>query len=291
MKSRPRRRHAPAFTLLEMIGVMAVLSILAAVLLPNTIRKITAAHAGREEQNLEVLAQGFRGYVASHQTVPGGASWEAALAQTTGLNLHEVRYVTPADTNSARIYLVHPGFTPSTGLDPVFTLASGGAAAPTNARVLILSTTKSTLTLPVTSGKAPDTPAHRTAFENIWNWNFDPATQSPPEGWPAEWTHNGEYLHLVRLNLAPLFHHVTFSNTRFPAHIPFARFNQLAPVACDFTNAVDAFYPQGTVIRLYKHDSPHSGPATDPDDLDLTHIVERDVNFLYDGAAPRWSIP
>jgi type II secretory pathway pseudopilin PulG len=291
MKSSTHPQPVAAFSLIEVIGVLAVFSILAAVILPNLVRKIAEANGTREEQNLAVLSRGLTDYVRTRQEIPGGLSWVSNVATFTGLNADEVSRVNPTDSNSARVYLVYPEFTPSSGSDPVLTTSSAGFVAPTNARVLFLSTTKTSLALPVSSGKASNTAANRDAFDSIWNWNFDPSTKAPPSGWPAVWNQNGEHLHVRRLNLAPFFHHLTVSNTQFPTNVPFAKFNNLATVAFDATNAVDAYYLEGTVVRLYKHDTPYAGPPANPDQLDLTHTVEADVNFIYSGLPVGWSIP
>jgi type II secretory pathway pseudopilin PulG len=274
-----------------MIGVLAVMAILASLLLPNLMRRIAEAGAAREDRNLAALEEGLAAYVRRFQTVPGAASWATNVAAMTALNLNEILRVNPNDAASARVYLIHPGFSPSSGGNPILTNTAAGTFAPTNARILLVSTTKSSLTLPVASGIAADTAPNRGAFENVWDWHYNPGTKAPPAGWPAAWNDHGEHLHVQRINLAPLFHRVTFSNTRFPTNVPFAKFGALATVAFNATNAVEAFYLHGTDLRLYKHDSPYAGPPANPDDLDLVHTVEKDANFLYTGSPPQWIMP
>lgn len=286
----PNLRRA-GFSMIEMIGVLAVMAILAAMLMPNVVRRIAEARGTKEEANLDALAAGLIDHIRANQSVPGAAAWASNIAAVTGLSLNEVRRVDPSDANSARVFLVHPGFTPSTGTDPILTNLVNGLAAPSNARLMILSATKSSLALPVVSGKASDTGSNRQVFEDIWNWSFNPSTQEPPAGWPAAWTGQGRHLRVARVNLAPYLHHVTFSNHHFPANIPFARINQLATRAFNVTNAVDGWYLEGTTLRLFKHDTPYSGPPSDPDELDLTHALRSDMNFIYGGDPAGWSIP
>lgn len=280
-----------AFSLIEMIGVLAVMSILAAMLVPNVVRRIAEARGTKEEIQLKVLAEGVGDYVRARQTVPGDATWAASVAEMTGLSLAEIQRSDPGNTNTSRVYLVHPGFTPSTGSNPVSTNLTQGLAAPTNASIMILSSTKASLALPVSSGKAADTPANRAAFTNVWNWNFDLATKAPPAGWPSEWAGQGQHLRVARLNLAPLLHHVTFSNLQFPTNVPFARINDLYPRAFNATNAQNGWYWEGTVLRLYKHDSPYAGIPADPDELDMVHALAADLNLIYTGAPSGWTVP
>jgi prepilin-type N-terminal cleavage/methylation domain-containing protein len=290
MRTPPPSRHAgpptrAAFSLIEVIGVLAIMAILAAIVTPNVVRQMALANGTREDRSLEVMADGLKRYVRNQGQIPGGTQWTTNLSSVLGMNVTEVQRVDPKNASNLRVYLIHPGFTPTDGVDPIFTQAAAGATAPTNARVMILSSTQPSLALPVSSGKA----ASAATFDAIWNWDYDPGTKAPPSGWPAAWNGNAEHLHVQRINLGALFGHATFSNAQFPTNIPFAKFNTLSTFAFSTTNAVDGYYLMGTVVRLYKHDTPYAGPPANPDQLDLTHTVEGDVNFLYDNA--QWKMP
>lgn len=278
----PRSR---AFSMIEMIGVLAIMAILASVISPSIIRQMAIAAGSREDRNLETLAGGLNRYIREQGRIPGGTQWATNLSSVLNLNVAEVQRVDPRNASNQRIYLIHPGFSPSTGTDPVFAQAAAGTTAPTNARVLLLSSTQPSLALPVTSGFA----ASAGAFDAIWNWTYDPATKAPPGGWPASWNGNAEHLHVRRVSLGIMFQHATFSNAQFPTNIPFAKVNALSTYAFSATNAVDGYYLLGTVIRLYQHDAPYAGPPANPDELDLTHTVEGAVNFVYENGC--WRIP
>jgi prepilin-type N-terminal cleavage/methylation domain-containing protein len=288
MKIRPPSTQSPltgrsGFSLIEMIGVLAIITIAAAILTPNLARRISRANGEKEDQTLMVLGEGLLRYTRTYQLIPGQNLWVTNVALTTGLALNEVARVIPGDSASARVYLIHPSFTPSTAAgsgfaDPLWSQSSGGSSSVTNAKVLIISSHKSSLALPVSSGKASTT----TEFDNIWNWNFDPSTKAPPSGWPASWTSNGEYLHVQRVNLAPLFQRVTFSNAHYPSVYPSVQFGGVTSTNLGSAAAIDAFYLQGTYLRLYKDSAAGGG-------LDLSHSVEAAMNFLYE--SNRWRIP
>lgn len=276
-------RRAAAFSLIEMIGVIALIAIAAAIIMPNLANRISRANGEKEDAMLAMLAEGLQRYVRTFQALPGQFSWTTNIAAATGLSVNEVARVNPGVAGNARVYLIHPSFTPSTasGLgfaDPLWTQTSSGAASVTNARVLIISSHKSALTLPVTSGKATSV----SEFNNIWDWNPDLATESPPSGWPSAWNGNGEYLHVQRINLAPMFERVTFSNGHFPTVYPSAQFNSAAATVLNSAAAIDAFYLQGTYLKLFK-DSGAGGA------LDLSHTIQTAMNFLYE--SNRWRIP
>jgi len=268
-----------AFSLIEMIGVLAILSIVAAIITPNLARRISRLNGDREDEALTVLAEGLTRHVRTYQSVPGANSWVTNVSSLTGLSLNDVRYVRPADTATARVYLIHPSFYPTNAAtsDPLYTQASSGASSVTNARILIVSCHKSGLTLPVSSGKA----SSASVFDAIWNWNWDVSTKAPPSGWTGNWTGNGEYLHVQRINLAPLFNHVTFSNAEFPTIYPSIQVNS-ASLTLNTTSAVDTIYLQGTALRLFKDSGAGAG-------MDFSVRVETAVNFLYEDGI--WRVP
>ena len=272
-----------AFTLIEMIGVLAIMAIIAAVVLPNLARRISRANGDKEDQTLAVLKEGLLRSARTYQSIPGQNSWVTNVATMTGLNQTEVSRVLPSDSASARVYLIHPSFSPATAsgggfADPLWSQTSSGASSVTNAKILIVSSHKSSLTLPVSSGKASST----SVFDAIWDWNFDPTTKAPPSGWPASWTGNGEFLHVQRINFAPYFQRVTFSNAHYPTLYPAAQFGTAASTDLNSAAAIDAFYLQGTYLRLYK-DTGAGGS------LDLSQSIEASMNFLYE--SNRWRIP
>lgn len=279
------------FSLIEMIGVLAILTIMASTVAPNLLRRMLEATATKEEKSLQTLAEGLMTHVQTWQTIPGAASWATNLATAVGLSSTDILYADPSNPGgSGRIYMISPEFTPANGTDPVFSITAAGSVAPTNARIMIISCTKRGLTLPVASGKAANSAANRNRFNNVWNWSLNPFTKAPPTGWPAAWNGNGHHLHVQRINLASAFCRLTVSNPGFPSEIPFAQFNQGATHAFDVTNAVDAYYLRGTTIRFYRHDTPYTGAPVTPDELSLVHVVQGPVNFVYDGTPARWRV-
>lgn len=268
-----------AFSIMEMIGVLAIMTILAGMLIPNAARRISRSNGEKEDKALGVLAEGLLRHVQANQAIPGATTWATNIAAFSGLSVDEVRYVDPSDPTSARVYLINPSFTPGTAsANPIWTQTSTGAVSTANATLIILSSHKNTLTPPVSSGAA----SSQAVFDAIWNWSFDPATKSPPSGWPAGWTGNGEYLHVQRVSLAPLFQRVTFSNTDYPTNYPQRQIGVASATTLNSAAALDAYYLNGTHIRLYKASSAGSS-------LDISHTLLSGMNFQYE--SNRWRIP
>lgn len=280
MKTRPSipgtRNHA--FSMIEMVGVLAILAIVAAIITPNLARRISRGNGEKEDKTLSVLADGLIRHVKANQTIPGSSSWVTNIATQAGLSVNDVRYVNPSDTGNSRVYLIHPSFTPtnSSGTDPLWTQSAAGASTVTNARLLIISAHKSGLTLPVSSGRA----SSASAFDAIWDWNYNESTKNPPSGWSSPWTDNGEYLHVQRVNLSPLFQRATFSNMHHGTNYPYYQVGSAAATVMTATNVVNAYYLSGTLLSLY---------FTNGTTLQLSHTLRDNVNFIYESS--RWRIP
>lgn len=266
------------FSMIEMVGVIAIMAIAAAVITPSLSRRISRANGEKEDQLLAVLGDALIRSVRTTQTIPGTSTWTTNIAALTGLSANEVAYVNPADAASGRVYLIHPSFAPTnaSGTDPLWTQGTGGASIVTNARILILSSHKSDLTLPVSSGRA----SSAAVFDAIWNWNQDPGTKAPPSGWTGSWTNNGEHLHVQRVNLAPLFQMATFSNAHHPTNYPYYQVGSSSAASMSSTNVLSAYYLEGSILKVY---------FTNGTTLQMTHTLRDGVNFVYESS--RWRIP
>lgn len=266
------------FSMIEMIGVIAIMAIAAAILAPNLARRISRANGEKEDQVLVTLADGLVRSVRTVQTVPGANSWATNIAAQIGMSANEVRYVNPADTASARVYLIHPSFSPtnSSGTDPLWTQGNSGATSVTNAKILLISSHKSSLTLPVSSGRA----SSAAVFDAIWDWSFNATNKAPPSGWTGSWTNNGEYLHVQRVNLSSLFQLATFSNAHHPTNYPYYQVGSATAASMSTTNVLSAYYLEGSLLRVY---------FTNGTTLQMTHTLGNGVNFVYESS--RWRIP
>ena len=176
-----RARPAAAFTLIEMIGVLAIMAIVASVLVPNALRSMDRAAVRAEAETLAALGEQTKLYLKVNATVPTPANWTTALGSLADL--------APVDiaTNKramARTYLLDPAAVP----------------AP---RVMILSSMRVGLALP-TAGAITSA----AQFQELWQTpdNTVPATTSWG-GWSA-WNAvsvSGEYLLIERVNLLPIY--------------------------------------------------------------------------------------
>lgn len=167
------------FTLIELIGVLAIMAILAGVMLPNVLHSIEMAAVKAEDQNLINLGEQLKLYVRQNNgTIPTTANWSAALAPYSNLALADI---TTNKRQMARLYVVDPG-------------------APSQ-RVLLLSSMRANLPLPAAAVAALN-------FNGIW----DAAESTVPPGFAAVWSapatqipFNLGFLVIERINLRPIF--------------------------------------------------------------------------------------
>jgi prepilin-type N-terminal cleavage/methylation domain-containing protein len=184
MKASPKK-NLPArqsgFSLIELIGVLAIMAILASVLVPNTIKSIENAAISAESQTLSNLAGVLPLYLRDQGAIPAAATWSTQLAAYANLS--------PANlaTNTmkvARVYLADPATAPSQ-------------------RVILLSSMRRGLALPASG--AITTAA---SFQQIWqtaDGSVPPATSWA--GWSA-WAavaNSGQFLLIERVNLLPTY--------------------------------------------------------------------------------------
>jgi prepilin-type N-terminal cleavage/methylation domain-containing protein len=171
------RGAGPGFSLIEMIGVLAIMAILASVIVPNALRAIDRGAASAEVQTMANLGQEVKYYLRDQGVAPTAANWATALAGYADLS---PTAVTTNGRNQARVYLTDP------------------AGSPTP-RVLLLSSLRPGLSLPT----AADISSAAT-FQQIWQT----ADGSVPDasswaGWDA-WgavAGSGAFLVIQRVNL------------------------------------------------------------------------------------------
>ncbi|MCP4265304.1 MAG: prepilin-type N-terminal cleavage/methylation domain-containing protein [Candidatus Brocadiaceae bacterium] len=143
-----------AFTLIEMIGVIAIIAILAAVIAPNVVKQMQAAGQDAEEEALDVLAEGLIDYVLENRIIPqsdeGSGTWATNIATQTNLPAEKIY---ENDLGNSRRYWFDPatdlnGLSDNSASYDQNTVSAANlsgdattstASAPTNPRAMIIS--------------------------------------------------------------------------------------------------------------------------------------------------------
>jgi prepilin-type N-terminal cleavage/methylation domain-containing protein len=191
---KPSNTGTSGFTLIEMIGVIAIMSILAAILAPNALRSLDRAAISAEAETLHNLGEQVKLSFRSNGWIPGmkpvvfpaiPPSWDQDIGSFADMNSVDIL------TNKrqiARVYVIEPAILP---------------AVPT--RALLLSSMRSGVPL----GPA----ATAAAFTAVWNWNTsDLVASPPPAGWAAWNTNNIEFLVIERVSVQAIYMTIKLTN-------------------------------------------------------------------------------
>jgi len=175
------RGRRSGFTLIELIGVMAIMAIMAGVLVPNVLKSIERAAIRAEETNLRALGDTVKLYLRDNGALPTTAVPPAATNWTTQLAVYSSLPAAEIWTNkrqSNRMLVVH---------------------APSQ-RAMLISGMRTGVGLP--------TVANVTAsFAGVWDWSPTqlPFTVPPGTGWGAWNIDNIDHLVIERVALASVY--------------------------------------------------------------------------------------
>ncbi|MGE0388176.1 MAG: type II secretion system protein [Gammaproteobacteria bacterium] len=254
-------RRVRGFTLIEMIGVLAILASIAAVMTPAVVRSVDDAFADAERRTLATLAAGLRASVERNQSVPAASGWVAAIAAQVGAAPAQIAR---NERGRLRGYYADPRFLTTT--DTAFggyVQGSGLASAPPSPRILLVSNL---------TADAPAAPATSAAFDAIWNQSAGAAVTE------------GTKVFVERIHLAAAFEPVLLANDHAAA--AGYRFGSAGPFAlASGGTGITRWLIAGTTVDLYAAPFPAGA-------LERRILVTGSRELAYvstGGAAPTWS--
>lgn len=266
-----QRRGSAGMSIIDMVGALAILSILAAAMAPNVMKRIQESWRQDERRRMEQIGQAFTRVVTLHKTVPGTnlTSWASLVASELGVP-EDLVWTNQAGTHRRLIY--DPGLNIG-GLAPgslPFHQRAWGVTNVTNARLVILSALEAGY-----PNVALNTAA---AFSNLWNR----VEHRLPADWPTSWTQDPDNLFIQRVDLTALFHEVVLNNVDGYAAAPFSvltnslsgtgNSNVITVVGSPFATRLI----HGTPLRLYYG----TGQPQ------VVEIVAQDTSYAFE--AGRW---
>lgn len=214
------------FSLIEVLGVLAIAAILFAAVVVAVMQRLTVARQEAEAKTMNAIALAFEKVVLDRKTLPGTNDWVVLLAPELDRAADEIEFTR---SGVRRLLIYHP----ASGLRPRASAIVQTVTGFTNvvhdlAKVIFLSTLGNGFpnTLDPTSGAT---------FTNLWN--VEPHDR--PAGWTAATLPDPDNVHIARVDLGRLLHRVVLNNIT------------LSNTATAFTMDYN-----GTVATLTKANSP-----------------------------------
>jgi type II secretory pathway pseudopilin PulG len=202
------------FTLIEMVGILAILSILATIIISTTTSRLDFAAANLESTNLVNFATALQTSALRYRYIPGpttagGTNWVQMIATELGTSPF---LVNTNARNSRRVLLTDPNNTLS--LPYAQTGTGTGSNVPPTVRLMILSTLGPAFPASLVDGP----PANAPDFNVIWT-NADgmfPTNVSASNPLRSSWSGTGNDLKVQRLDLGASFVHLVLWNYPTP---------------------------------------------------------------------------
>ena len=214
----PSTERKSAFTLVELMGVMAIIGILAAVTLPSLISRIEDANTTKEDANLEEIARALVAGIKATGMIPNPTtpnfdpgSWTAIALNYTTLGQTALASVLPANNDRQIILSANLAAYVTANVNSYATDADGWPdPLPNDLKIYILASSKNGLPL---QANIP--------VVDIANWTkvFNATTGTVtvlPSVFGAANTTKGEFLHVKVVDLNQLFCRVELTDTACP---------------------------------------------------------------------------
>ena len=225
------------FSLIELVGVLAVLAILAAVLAPALLKQTDKVVADRETATLQSFGDAIQRSILRTRGIPSDSNWTNIVAIELGMNVSDVA---TNPRGQRRAFLIDTnGFSPLSL--PYSQGYSGAIANPPSPRLMIVSSLGAGLPSAVPNTPRPST----TDFNALWSAAPGTVSGSLWTGWggkPAD-------VVIQRINLSTLFVGLSLGSNQSPSRCYYSIDSQLNPnpVALPVTN----YFLVNSVLGLF----------------------------------------
>ncbi|MGC8989554.1 MAG: type II secretion system protein, partial [Verrucomicrobiia bacterium] len=256
-----RKLGKGAYTLIELVGVLAIIAILGLIVTENVLEKIKRQARKTEGDNLATMADAMRRSVVRTKSIPGAGNMPARIAEELSL---PVSKLLTTQFRQTRYFFMHPDFRVGTNLTstlPYTQTVLGSTREPTNCQALIISSVG-----PLEEDLIPAEMDGAT-FTNLWNTSED-------------WDALARDVKLQRIEFRDLFHRIVLNNLDSTRNAPFS---------VESTNTLTSIAPGGrfetwfidtTALNL------HMVVGTGVQ-LQTREIIREDVSYVFENG--RWA--
>jgi len=186
------------FTLIEIIGVLAIMSIMAATIAPSAIRMITSSKQTAEDKALAGITTAIELYAQTNKKIPNENTWANDIAPL--LNTAPSK-VSLNGNNGNRHYIYPTDFFSAGNALPYNQNQSIATSKPLHAKIMVISNLDSGTPL----APAPTNAMAPATFDLIWNQTGQYATTADP-------LHEDNLLKIARIDLSSDFSQSAFTN-------------------------------------------------------------------------------
>ena len=251
------------FTLIEVIGVLSIMAILASVIAPSVLDDVKRARQDKESLTLEGLSRYLQDYIIDNQRIPTRttADWTSSIASQGTLPEARIEF---NERGFRRGYYVDPQFL--TGTDtafPGYTQTVGLAAKPVSPRIMLVS---------LLTANAPSAPTNSTAFNAIWDQSAAATLIESPD------------IKIERINLRNIFHRVILTNehTSQPAYqLESGSMNSLPVAAGGVDGLATRYLIDRTRVNLLSDPFPSGN-------LNQVVMITGPTNYTYHNNGSEW---
>lgn len=244
MKTCARNRlPAGAFTLLELVGVMAVVSILAALLAENVLERMRLAARDAERASLATLAGAVEKNVIRSKVIPAPATLPTVIAADLAVAQDRVSH--SAQGNARWIWLDPGCAVGATNGTLPYTQTASGSVEPTGVRMLVISSVGASLPSPAITSPTAD------QFAGAWNT----VGGGLPPCLNGTWNGDPDDLSLQRLEVGALFRRLILENVDNWRNAPYSieTTNTLTTIAP--SSRREMWFLSGTVVNFHYSDN------------------------------------
>jgi len=222
-----QRRPNSAFTLFELIGVLAIISIILAMVAPMTLQMLKLQRQQADKAALPEIAQALKLAMLREQSFPDASTdtdllfWSTMAARHGAGSANEIRYSDNQQSVERRLYFAGPTVDTAFAGNSFFDIVSGAVPPgewladfddPRELRLLLLSTINPDLPLPSTLSTAE--------FDAIWeSWSNAPGAPTASDvgsfGLTAAWEGRAGELNIERIDLRDFLCQVAIENAYY----------------------------------------------------------------------------
>jgi type II secretory pathway pseudopilin PulG len=296
------RDGATSFTLLEMLGVLAVMSILASVAVPPMIRSLQNAQSVNEDKNLEEIGRALCEAVKAEGRVPNPTvaanavgGWVAMAAPYCSMPSNAIQYVYPDRTETERRLYILEATTPTMSR-PLL----GAYSVPTNGWNNATWANIQTSFLVLISSSKPDyllaSPANGSAAYTAWaglagpaavNWAAKTWVKQAASGvYPAtntqivdaSWTNKGQFLHVKVIPMTEVLSDVEIRSDAPNENIGYS--TSSVTIFTISNSVTNAWFPRGTSIAVVRSNNTLNTNFFRPIQSKTSVLLDNTINWV-----------